>query len=159
MDGYLLGVLLALILWLWNAIAIVIVVNSRFERNLNRIGQRVSWLSLTPTQMEASDSSRSTLASIGRYLLVVGITFPFIFLSWLNVALAAAMIFYRWRKDSGVPQVVREARWKMRNIDMSFDQLVRELMKISEIDPSDFEEYKSGLVAELEERGLDPRRL
>jgi urea transporter len=154
MFDYETGIFFAFLLWLYNAIMIVVSVNSRLERNLNRIGQRLSWLTLTPKPMDSDDLSRSTVSKILRYLLIVGISLPFVLLSWLNVALAIATIIYRRAKDSGAPQAVREFRWKMKNADLTFDQLVKEMMKISEDDPSKFEEFRTTIVNELEERGL-----
>lgn len=154
MFDYETGIFFAFLLWLYNAIMIVVLVNSRLERNLNRIGQRLSCLTLTPKPMDSDDLSRSTVSKILRYLLIVGISLPFILLSWLNVALAIATIIYRRAKDSGAPQAVREFRWKMKNADLTFDQLVKEMMKISEDDSSKFEEFRTTIVNELEERGL-----
>lgn len=154
MFDYETGIFFAFFLWLYNAVMIVVSVNSRLERNLNRMGQRLSWFALTPKPMEPDDLSRSTTSKILRYLLVVGIGLPFILLSWLNVGLAVATILYRRAKDSGAPQAVREFRWKLRNTDLTFDQLVRESMKAADEDPSKFEEFRASMIAELEERGL-----
>lgn len=154
MFDYETGIFFALLLWLYNAVMIVVSVNSRLERNLNRMGQRLSWFTLMPKPLEPEDLSRSTTSKVLRYLLVVGIGLPFVLLSWLNVALAIATILYRRAKDSGAPQAVREFRWKLRNTDLSFDQLVKESMKAAEEDPSKFEEFRASIVNELEERGL-----
>ncbi|MBS1191387.1 MAG: hypothetical protein H6R10_3179 [Rhodocyclaceae bacterium] len=154
MFDYETGIFVAVLLWLYNAVMIVVSVNSRLERNLNRMGQRLSWFTLTPKAMEPEDLARSTTSKIFRYLLVVGIGLPFVLLSWLNVGLAVATILYRRAKDSGAPQAVREFRWKLRNTDLTFDQLVRESMKAAEEDPSKFEEFRASMITELEERGL-----
>ena len=154
MFDYETGIFVAFLLWLYNAVMIVVSVNSRLERNLNQMGQRLSWVTLTPKAMEPGDLSRSTTSKILKYLLGVGIGLPFVLLSWLNVGLAIATILYRRAKDSGAPQAVREFRWKLRNTDLTFDQLVRESMKAVEADPSKFEEFRATMVTELEERGL-----
>jgi hypothetical protein len=154
MFDYETGIFVAFLLWLYNAVMVVVSVNSRLERNLNQMGQRLSWVTLTPKAMESGDLSRSTTLKILKYLLVVGIGLPFVLLSWLNVGLAIATILYRRAKDSGAPQAVREFRWKLRNTDLTFDQLVRESMKAVEADPSKFEEFRAAMVTELEERGL-----
>ena len=154
MFDYETGIFVAFLLWLYNAVMVVVSVNSRLERNLNQMGQRLSWVTLTPKAMEPGDLSRSTTSKILKYLLVVGIGLPFVLLSWLNVGLAIATILYRRAKDSGAPQAVREFRWKLRNTDLTFDQLVRESMKAVEADLSKFEEFRAAMVTELEERGL-----
>ena len=81
MFDYETGIFFAFLLWLYNAVMIVISVNSRLERNLNRMGQRLSWFTLTPKPLERDDLSRSTTSKVLRYLLVVGIGLPFILLS------------------------------------------------------------------------------
>lgn len=154
MFDYETGLFLAVLLWLYNALMIVVSVNSRLERNLNRMGQRLSWLTLTPKPMDPDDLSRSTLSKVLKYLFIVGVGLPFVFLSWLYVALAVGNILYRRAKDSGAPQVIREFRWKMKNADLTFDQLVKELMKVSEEDLSKFEEFRAKIVSELQEQGL-----
>lgn len=154
MFDYETGLFIAFLLWLYNSVMIVVSVNSRLERNLNRMGQRLSWLTLTPKSMDPNDLSRTTLSKVLRYLFIVGIGLPFVLLSWLYVALAVGSILYRRAKDSGAPQVVREFRWKMRNADLTFDQLVKELMKVAEEDSSKFEEFRTNIVNELQERGL-----
>ena len=63
-------------------------------------------------------------------------------LSWLYVGYYAATVVYALAKDRGAPQVIREARWKMRHTDLSFDQLVKELMKTSEEDRANFSSFR-----------------
>lgn len=106
MFDYETGIFFAFLLWLYNAVMIVVSVNSRLERNLNRMGQRLSWFTLMPKPLEPDDLSRSPTSKVLRYLLVVGIGLPFILLSWFNVALAVGTILYRRAKDSGAPQAV-----------------------------------------------------
>jgi hypothetical protein len=42
----------------------------------------------------------------------------------------------------------------MKNADLSFDQLVKELMKLSEEDSISFAEFRASVVRELQKRGL-----
>ncbi len=154
MFNYENGIFIALLFWLYNAVMIVVLANSRFEKNLNRMGQRLSWLTLTPQRLEPEDLSRSTISKVLRYLFLVGVGLPFVLLSWVNVAFAVAMILYRLAKDSGAPQAIREFRWKMRNTDMTFDQLIRESMKCAGEDISNFEEFRASIISDLQERGL-----
>lgn len=153
MFDYETGIFFAFLLWLYNAIMIVVSVNSRWERNLNRIGQRLSWLTLT----EADGLRRpitiycfeNTQVPINRRNQP-----PLCPSRLAQRSTAIATIIYRRAKDSGAPQAVREFRWKMKNADLTFDQLVKEMMKISEDDSSKFEEFRTTIVNELEERGL-----
>ena len=64
MFSYEAGVGIALLLWAYNAIMLIVNVNSQFERNLNRIGQRLSWLTFAPKAMESEDQTRSTTAKV-----------------------------------------------------------------------------------------------
>lgn len=124
------------------------------QLNLRRIGQRLSWLTLRPKPMEHDDLNRSTWPNIWKYLLVVGIGLPTVLLSWLNVAWYIG-VFVFWRvKDSGAPQVVREFRWKMRNADLTFDQMMKELMKVSDEDPATFDTFRENYVRDMRARGL-----
>ena len=148
------GLVLSLFLWLLNSAEMIVHINSQLERNLNKIGQRISWATLTPKAMSAEDEARSTLAKIGKYLLIVGFNFPFVFLSWLFVAYFVGFWFYRRSKDSGVPQVVKEFRWKLKNYDLSFDEVVKESMKVVGEPPEKFDTFRESFVLELREKGL-----
>lgn len=154
MFSYEMGVGVAFLLWAYGAIMLVVSVNSRFERNLNRFGQRLSWLTLTPKAMGPEDQTRSTTAKIFKYLFVVGFGLPFILTSWLYALLAVGSIIYRLTKDAGAPQTVKEFRWRMRNQELTFDQLIKGLMQAANEDSNKFEEFKENLVHELDERGV-----
>ena len=97
------GLLFAFLLWLAYAVLLVISINSRLERNLNRMGQRLSWFTLTPKQMDVDDQSRSTLSKVLKYLFIVGISFPFIFLSWVYVAMSIGTFIKRRSVRSRAP--------------------------------------------------------
>jgi hypothetical protein len=131
-----------------------VAINSRTNRNLQKIGQRLSWLTMTPKPMSAEEVSHSGLRKLMKFLLLYGTGLPFVLTSWLYVLYVVGLLIYRRSKDAGAPQAVREFRWKLRNTDMTFDQLVKELMKLSDRDPADFEQVKADLVRELHEQGL-----
>jgi hypothetical protein len=124
------------------------------ERNLNRIGQRLSWLTLTPKAIEPGESSHSLTRKILRFLLIFGLGLPFVLASWLYVALVVGTVIYRKSKDAGAPQAVREFRWKLKNTEMTFDQLIKELMKASDQDPTSFETVKAEILHDLNDRGI-----
>lgn len=44
------GVLIAFLLWALNAVMVIINVNSQFERNIHKIGMRLSWLGCQGTK-------------------------------------------------------------------------------------------------------------
>ena len=154
MFEYETGLLLAFLLWLWVTISAIVSINSRMNRNLQKIGQRLSWLTMSPKPMSPEEASHTTPRKVMKFLLLYGTGLPFVFTSWLYVLYVAVLLVYRKTKDSGAPQAVREFRWKLRNTDMTFDQLVKELMKVSDQDPSTFEKVKADLIQELHEQGL-----
>lgn len=148
------GIAVGFLLWLLSAILLLVSINSRFERNLNKVGQRLSWLTQTPKEMSADDKNQATFSKIIKFLFIVGIGLSFVLFSWLHVAMIIGTFIYQRARDSGAPQAVREFRWKLKNIDMSFDQIVKELMKISDQDASTFETVRDELHKELKDRGV-----
>lgn len=150
------GIFVAFLAWLWLSINAIISLNSRMQRNLNKIGQRLSWLSMTPKPISADEESHGLLRKIFKFLFLYGTGLPFVLGGWFYVLYVIGIIIYRKSKDAGSPQVVREFRWKLRNTDMSFDQLVKELVKVGELEPFEFERVKAELIAEMKERGLRP---
>lgn len=148
------GVGVAFLFWIYSAISLLIAINSRLESNLKKIGQRLSWLTQSPKSMEPEDLKRSIISRVFKYLFVVGMGLPFIFLSWATVFFSVAFFLYSRMKDSGAPEYVRTFRWKMRNIDMSFDEILKELMKVEGRDPATFEQYRQEQLDRLVEIGL-----
>lgn len=118
------GLALAFMLWLASTVTAVVLINSRLERNLNKIGQRLSWFALVPKSMDAEEMQHSMFRKIFKFLFIVAIALPFVLLSWLYVVLFIGSFIYRRTKDAGAPQAVRDFRWKLRNVDMSFDEVV-----------------------------------
>lgn len=153
MFTYETGVFVAFLIWAYIAIFLIISINSTLENNLNKIGQRISWLTLTPKIMDSDDKS-TRLRSVLKYLLITGLGLPFILLSWLYVVWCAGCVFYSKVKDSGAPQTIKEYRWKMRNIEMSFDQIIKEMMKVAGEDLDDFDSYRLNWINDMKDRGL-----
>lgn len=156
MFTYEAGVFLAVLLWLWSTLSVLVSINSLMNRNLKKIGQRLSWLSLQPKPISHGEILHGGMRKTLRFLFLCGIGLPFVLLSWIYVAYSISYILYRWRKDAGAPQAVREFRWKMKNIDMSFDQIVKEMMKANDQDLSELEMVKGNIISEMREQGLHP---
>ena len=154
MFSYEFGLLVAFAFWLWFTVAALVAINSQLERNLNKIGQRLSWLTLAPKPMHADERHRPAWRSMLKFVLLYGTALPFVLTSWIYVAYCVVTVLHRLTKDRGAPQAVREFRWKLRNADLSFDDLVRESMKASGQDVHDFDVVRTGLRAELAERGF-----
>jgi hypothetical protein len=154
MFSYENGLVIAFFLWLIGTIHILVSINSKLQRNLNKIGQRLSWITLSPKPMEAEDLSRSAFSKTVKFIFISGIGLISALLSWLYVAMFLGAFIYKRMKDAGAPQAVREFRWKLRNADLSFDQLAKELMKVLEHDPANFEKFREDLVQDLKNQGL-----
>lgn len=154
MFDYESGILVALLFWIFYAGSILVSINSQVERNLNKIGQRLSWITLTPKLMTIDDVNHSVAFKIMKYLFVIGIAFAFIFLSWAYIIVTIVLIIYKFFKDFGAPQTIREFRWKLKNSNLTFEQLIKELMKVSEVDESKYDEFANEVITNLQERGL-----
>jgi hypothetical protein len=148
------GLVIAFLLWLYNTISIIVAFNSTLERNLNRMGKRHSYLTLQAVELTSEDQARSTLKKLMVYLGVMAFNLVFVIFSWLQVAVLIATLVYRKSQDFGAPQSVKEFRWKMKNVDMPFDQLMKALMKLNEEDPSNFEVFRERVRNNLLERDL-----
>lgn len=132
------GLGVAFLLWLYRTAARIVLVNSRMQRNLRKVGCRLSWLDLELTQMDDADAKRSPARETFGHLIAACVSLPLVILSWLDVLLTAGMIIYRLAKDRGAPDAVREFRWKLRNMDLSFDELILGMMKVKGVPDEQF---------------------
>lgn len=150
------GLLIAILYWLYSAVMMVVQLNSQLQKNLNRIGERLSWTNLEPKPMTSGDLNGSAWGKILKYLLIVSIGFVTVFLSWISVGLTVLSLMRRFWRSYGAPQSVKELRWKMRNLDMSFDAIVLESFKLDNRGCVTFQEYKEMIQRDLVSRGLLP---
>lgn len=148
------GVLVAFFIWMYGAISSAININSRMERNLNKVGQRRSWMDGSIKPMTTKDVERGPMGSLFKFSLVWGISLFCITFSWLQVACVAALVAYKWNKDSGAPQSIREFRWKLKNADLSFAQVVTEMYKAGGMTHPPLDEFIESTAKELSDRGI-----
>lgn len=144
------GVLVAFLIWLYRVGAAVIVLNSRMAANLRKVGMRVSMTTLSAKPMSDSDRKRSWVGSLARFLVVALIGLAGVFFSWLSVVTTVGFFLYAKSKDAGQPAAVREFRWKLRNLDMSFEQLAKEMYALNQaigLTQPEFEQYRADLWA------------
>ncbi|UGQ44952.1 hypothetical protein [Massilia endophytica] len=125
------GLGVAFLVWLCNLILLLTKINSQAERNLRKIGMRHSWLTQTPKQRTASDAKRGILGTVGKFALIQSVALVSVILSWGYVLWAIGAILYAHAKDYGAPQEVKEFRWRMRNLDLPLDEIIRGMLKIS----------------------------
>ncbi len=165
MFDYEFGCLIAFLIFIYGNFNVVMQLNSRMERNLNKIGMRLSWLTLSPKEMNAANDNPALFKKFVKFLLIVFIGLFFILLSWLQVFLYIAGYLYKGSKDAGAPSYVKEYRWKLKNVDMTFDVIAREMFKVAELQGSvsvtsddDREksilEFKQGIFNGMLSRGL-----
>lgn len=112
---------------------------------------------MTMKPMDTDDEKRSSLMSFLKFSFLQLIGLLFVLTSWLSVAMTLGQIIYRKSKDSGVPQNIKEFRWKMKNMDMMFDQVVTESFKLNEDPNTSYEDFKQAAINEMTERGLKIR--
>ncbi|BFM71457.1 hypothetical protein [Acinetobacter baumannii] len=55
-------------------------------------------------------------------------------------------------QDFSAPQKVKDFRWKLKNLDLHQDQLIRWLMELSDQNPEDFEKIKKEINEDIERR-------
>lgn len=130
------GILVALALWLYSTVSMFIRKNSMMEKNLNRIGRQISITGLGVSDMKYPKPTAGKI--FAKQTLIAALGLPFVLLSWLYVLVIGGMIVHAFIKDLGVPQSVKEWRWKLKNLDMSFDELIKEIVKQEGLDESEY---------------------
>jgi hypothetical protein len=154
MFSYEFGIAVAFIVWIFSLVRLLVMINSQMEKNLNKIGLRLSWLTLAPKPMHMESRRRPFWKNVLKFLLITLVGAPFIFLSWVYVLFVLGAMFFVWEKNAGKPEVVRQYQWKMKNIDMTFDDIIRASMKASDTDPSKFEEVRQSILDEIAENAV-----
>ena len=152
MFSYENGLIFSFLFYCYYIFNLLMSINSIAEKNLNKVGERISWLSLKPKWMTSSDFNRPFYKTALKFIWVLIWQGLFIFLSWLNVFINIGYMIYRYSQDSGAPQSVKDFRWKIKNYEMTFDELVLEVMKLKEIPSEEFDLVKSELLEFVEQR-------
>ena len=115
------GTVIAFFLWCYWVIVIVINAHSRLAKNLAKVDLRISWFSQQPVPKE----DRAGFGwALGKCIFMLFSLVISMLLSWVSVAFSVGMIFYNKSKSAGMPAAIREARWKLRNIDLTRDQVI-----------------------------------
>jgi hypothetical protein len=125
MKFYLIGVLIGAMFWVLHTALLFAQRKSIRERNLNRIGLRSSWVGAELRPLHAWDLTQPRIVYVGKTLLIVLSELPLILGSWFYVIFVVGTHVYRHLLDIGTPAVVRDYRWKLRNLDMTFDRSLR----------------------------------
>lgn len=147
------GVGVALLVWLASQVFGVVERMSIKARNLRRFGMKVSALGeLQP--ITENDAKRHWAVRLLVHAGVALIGLLSTLLSWVYVAFYVGNLAWIWSKQVGAPAEVREFRWRLKNIDMSLDDLIRASMKAQGIAADRFEEVRSAHVEDMRARGL-----
>lgn len=104
--------------------------------------------------MESSDLNRPLYLKALKFMLIFFMGLVSTALSWLSVACFIGSFVHERMKDSGAPSLVREYRWKLRNVDMTFDQIISEMVKVNGDNADGFDSLKRDITRGMEERGL-----
>jgi len=147
------GVGAAVLCWLFYAASLLVRINSQTQRNLKKVGMRLSWVSNKADAWTGEDEKKSIWWSIGKYAVCIAIQVPFLLLSWIYAAYSVGSILWHLWKDLGAPQSVKEYRWKMRNRDMDFVEVVREMWKLNE-STVPLEDFLAATADEVREKGM-----
>lgn len=138
------GIVVALILYIFSIIMTIHRKYSKINRNFNKIGYRIGWDGNTKPLYKKS----SGLMIVAKILLIL-FGFVFIFFSWLYVVLVGGYAIYQLYSSLTAPPEVKRFRWKMKNVDMSFDEIVRELMITQNMDLANFDEFRKECLDEM----------
>lgn len=156
MFSYENGLILALLMWFWGFISVILRSNSLLSKNLKKIGKKISWFDLSITDITYNDAKISTFKRVVFFILWwVALPFLFVFTSWVYVFVVIFVFAYRLKKDFGAPQAYKEFRWKLKNIDMSFEQIIKEMMIASNQDLSEFDKVKEEITQDMQEKQRD----
>lgn len=149
------GLFIALAIWVFKIVWAFQHLNSNVNSNLNQIGQRVSWVDFRPKPITKEYLKEGVTYKIIKFLAIWVIT-PFLFAltSWLYVIYSVGLFLYKRSVDSGKPNEVKELQWRMRNQNLSFDQVVEIMVKANKMDEAKLDEYKEAIRNEMRNNGL-----
>lgn len=150
MYSYESGILIALCLWIFSIGSLVIKLNSLLSKNLNKIGMKISWISQTVVPSYKADEIRKPL-KIFLFILLSLFGLALVLTSWFYVGLSLIMYLYAKSKDYGVPEKIKNYRWKLKNLDMPVEKILQEIYNHDEHSETSFEEFKKFSLKEIED--------
>lgn len=148
------GVFIALAIWFLKILWAFQQINSNINYNLNQIGQRLSWLDFTPKPITQEYLQQGGFYKTIKFVLIwVIVPFFFTFTSWVYVVYSVGLILYKKNKDSGKPQEIKEAQWRLKNQKLTFDQIVDVMIKMNNFDESKANEFKDAIKNQMSNSG------
>lgn len=151
MFSYESGLFVALCLWVFSIGSLIVKLNSLLNKNLNKIGLRISWTTQTAVPSYGVDEKSKTLKTF-LFLLFSLFGLAFVITSWLYVGLSLAMYLYAKSKDYGAPEKIKNYRWMLKNVDMPVEKLLQTIYDLNEHNDTNFEEFKELSLKEIEDR-------
>ncbi|MFW1903660.1 hypothetical protein [Acinetobacter baumannii] len=143
------GVVIGFVLWIITLIRTLFLVNSKTQSNLRKVGKRLSLLGgVKDIEYRKQDKWNLIL----KFIFIVVLPLGLIFLSWVYVIPIIVYYLYQFYQDFSAPQKVKDFRWKLKNLDLHQDQLIRWLMELSDQNPEDFEKIKKEINEDIERR-------
>lgn len=121
---YEVGVGVAFLMWLFFRISFLIQINSLAAKNLRKVGMRYSSISGQPVAMSADDADPKPAWSVMKFILISLIGLCTILFGWGYVLVVLAQLVHAWSKSYGAPIAMKEFTWKLKNMDMTFEELV-----------------------------------
>lgn len=145
------GFFIAIVLKIYELLMFTFMVNSQYQRNLNKIGLRLSWLTFEPKEMEAKDYQNKSSKVFYKSIIYIAYNFCHIFFSWLYIGYYLINLLWHFSKDRGVPQNIKELRWKLRNQNLTKDEVIIEFSKIKNLNQEQIEVLKLKVEEQLME--------
>lgn len=148
---YLLGYIIAFLVSFVSLLIAICADFGTYGHNLRQVGARVSWIYGLPKEIDKDD-----LAGFGSYLKKFALSLVFCAVnalqSWLLIVQALIGSVRGFLKSFGVPKDVRNARWRIKNLRMDFDGVLRNLKAIE--GKTDYARDRAELLASLRDRKL-----
>lgn len=147
---YEIGVFVALAIVLIRFIYAFLKLNSKLSKNLELIGRRLSYFSLEAKAITLSYRNQGIVLKILKFLIIwLFLPLILIFLSWLYVVYLIGIHLYQLIQTLGVPNDIKEYRWKINNLDLSFDQMVELTYKLVNHGDMTLEQFKNSINESL----------
>jgi hypothetical protein len=128
MTDYEIGMAWSFILYLLESINRLIFLNSQFNRNIRKVGFRLKWSTGLPTMMEYDELQPSKINSSLKIFSFFIIGCFCVFLSWFYVIYSSfTWIRAFYKNNFNIPEVIKVARFKLKNSDMDFDEVLLQI--------------------------------
>lgn len=143
----------AAFLALYRLTSLVYWLNSIYNQNLNRIGYRLSWATLAPTQMPR-DYHPGLIRRLGKFCLLLLFELVSIVLSWLSVVYFLFASIKHLMANLSAPQSIKDARWRLRHQSLSAPQVIDCFAQMISPNADTFEDAKMRMWHELLENQI-----